>query len=75
MSDCENAMEMIEKHWRTGKTAPGGGCQALTEAINAVRKRLELVVFMHVKSHEGCSPNAMADACAMDGRTARGAQR
>ena len=66
LSDCENALEMIEKRWRRGER--GNDVRAaragILEAINTYRGRLGLVVMVYTKSHVGGSANAMADACA-----------
>ena len=66
MSDSISALRMVEAAWRRGVKATGGGRnrEAILEAINTYRGKLEKVVTMYVPAHAGVSPNAMADAVA-----------
>ena len=66
LSDSRAVLDVLEDVWRSGDAnlAMARDRGAMLEAICAVRKRLERVVFLWVPGHRGVAPNEMADVAA-----------
>ena len=72
MSDCESAMAMVERAWKSGRREYAKqGRGAILEAICTQREQIGQAVFMYVPAHRGVWANAMADAAAKAGLGAR----
>ena len=66
ISDCKPALTQLETAWRAG-TAQGlrrGDRAALLEATCRLRAQLGIVVCVWCPSHQGATPNEMADSAA-----------